>query len=334
MGSTWHAVALSNLKSAQSAQDVHEVLQIAQTAAVLEVAHAAARLVRSPLATTAQQVASRIFVVWGILWAVPGVAAKSLVLGRYAADIACFRPCCQQNSACTTSGPARSACNLYVACDVAREPPVGVCSPVLAPRSLTLGNPYRRIRDTEIALNMYSLLIAWGVTEVIRYSFYAFKQVGEAPAVLTWLRYTTFIVLYPLGVSSELAMVWLALPLIRKRGIGHYPMPNALNMSFSWYWVCIAIAMFYVPGARCRATCGVHDWCAQRMQTSLRILRSCFAADDSTQLCVSGALTLPQFSGCSQPEYPHGERQRNNALGSVQGSRRFTCTCSSSAARC
>lgn len=36
------------------------------------------------------------------------------------------------------------------------------------------------------------------------------------PYLLLWLRYTAFIGLYPLGVASELAMVWLALPWIRE----------------------------------------------------------------------------------------------------------------------
>jgi len=36
------------------------------------------------------------------------------------------------------------------------------------------------------------------------------------PYVLLWLRYTAFIVLYPLGVASELAMVALAMPTIRQ----------------------------------------------------------------------------------------------------------------------
>lgn len=35
------------------------------------------------------------------------------------------------------------------------------------------------------------------------------------PYVLLWLRYTAFIVLYPLGVASELAMVALAMPYIK-----------------------------------------------------------------------------------------------------------------------
>ena len=36
------------------------------------------------------------------------------------------------------------------------------------------------------------------------------------PYVLLWLRYTAFILLYPLGVGSELAMVALAMPSIRQ----------------------------------------------------------------------------------------------------------------------
>jgi very-long-chain (3R)-3-hydroxyacyl-CoA dehydratase len=52
-------------------QEVSRQLQVTQTLAVLEVVHAATGLVRSPVFTTMQQVASRLFVVWGILFAAP-----------------------------------------------------------------------------------------------------------------------------------------------------------------------------------------------------------------------------------------------------------------------
>ena len=65
-------------------QDVIMVLRISQTAAVLEILHAGFGLVRSPFMTTVQQVASRIFVVWAILWAVPAVVGRSLVLASCA----------------------------------------------------------------------------------------------------------------------------------------------------------------------------------------------------------------------------------------------------------
>lgn len=64
-------------------QDIILALQITQTVAILEVVHAAVGLVRSPVFTTAQQVASRIFVVWGILTATPeAVQMGSISLAR------------------------------------------------------------------------------------------------------------------------------------------------------------------------------------------------------------------------------------------------------------
>ena len=54
-----------------------------------------------------------------------------------------------------------------------------------------------------------SLIFAWSLTEVVRYSFYGCNLLlGSAPYVLLWLRYTMFFLLYPLGVGSELALMY------------------------------------------------------------------------------------------------------------------------------
>ena len=100
-----------------------------------------------------------------------------------------------------------------------------------------------------VGLNLYTLLLSWGITEVIRYAFYAAKDLGSAPGLLTWLRYTTFIVLYPLGVASELAMVALAVPIIRQNDLLKYPMPNNFNMAFDYSVAVLLVALCYVPGA-------------------------------------------------------------------------------------
>ncbi|KAG6019051.1 hypothetical protein E4U41_003429 [Claviceps citrina] len=55
-----------------------------------------------------------------------------------------------------------------------------------------------------------SMLTAWSVTEVIRYSYFALSLSGALPAALTRLRYSTFYVLYPLGIVSECALVYAA----------------------------------------------------------------------------------------------------------------------------
>ncbi|THV81018.1 PTPLA-domain-containing protein [Aureobasidium pullulans] len=56
-----------------------------------------------------------------------------------------------------------------------------------------------------------TMLIAWSITEVIRYSYFAINlSTGSVPSFWLWLRYNTFFILYPLGISSECWLVWLA----------------------------------------------------------------------------------------------------------------------------
>jgi len=55
------------------------------------------------------------------------------------------------------------------------------------------------------------LIAAWGVTECVRYGFFVAQLgTGRVPPWLSWLRYNTFFVLYPLGISCECLLVWLA----------------------------------------------------------------------------------------------------------------------------
>ncbi|KAL6764037.1 tyrosine phosphatase-like protein [Haematococcus lacustris] len=176
----------------QSTQELYKAvevpLKVAQTAAVMEVVHSAVGLVRSPVAITALQVASRLWVLWGLIVPVPGP---------------------------TTSGALRLA----------------------LPAGLQLGS-----------LSLATLLLAWGASEVIRYSFFACKELGSVPYPLLWLRYSGFIVLYPLGVASELTMAYLAMPTIKRTSLWAYTMPNALNIGFDYYIVCWLIIAGYLPG--------------------------------------------------------------------------------------
>ncbi|KAL1868523.1 hypothetical protein Daus18300_005957 [Diaporthe australafricana] len=56
-----------------------------------------------------------------------------------------------------------------------------------------------------------SMLLAWSATEVVRYLFFALSLGGGyEPALLQWLRYSGFFVLYPVGISSELWELLLA----------------------------------------------------------------------------------------------------------------------------
>jgi very-long-chain (3R)-3-hydroxyacyl-CoA dehydratase len=170
-------------------QRVEIPLKIAQTAALMEVLHAAFGIVRSPVMITATQVASRLWIVWGIInLAQEGTTTRALIL-------------------------------------------------------LELPSPLPRI-----ALSLKTLLFAWCVTEVIRYSFLAFKVAGLQPYFLLWLRYSAFIVLYPLGVSSELSMVALAMPQLRASKTWCLEMPNLWNVGFQYWLACWLIVAAYLPG--------------------------------------------------------------------------------------
>ncbi|KJZ74031.1 hypothetical protein HIM_06480 [Hirsutella minnesotensis 3608] len=81
-----------------------------------------------------------------------------------------------------------------------------------------------------------SMLIAWSVTEVIRYSYFALSLSGSLPSILTWLRYNTFFVLYPVGILSECALIFKATtPSARRNPVAMYTL--------------YAILVVYVPGA-------------------------------------------------------------------------------------
>lgn len=81
-----------------------------------------------------------------------------------------------------------------------------------------------------------SMLVAWSVTEVVRYSYFTFTLSGFQPAIISWLRYNTFYVLYPLGISSECWLIYKAIEPARK-----------VRQEFAW--VLQLILFIYIPGS-------------------------------------------------------------------------------------
>jgi very-long-chain (3R)-3-hydroxyacyl-CoA dehydratase len=131
-----------------------------QTTALLEILHSVTGLVRTPVSTTAMQVASRIYIVWSILFPLPHLAST---------------------------------------------------------------------------FTYQSMVFAWCVTEVIRYSYYACNLYGKPMYALVWMRYSLFYVLYPIGAGSEW---WLVAENIKElRGV--------YGTGVLGHWVVLAV---YVPG--------------------------------------------------------------------------------------
>ncbi|KAI7891819.1 tyrosine phosphatase-like protein [Mucor mucedo] len=135
-------------------------LNMVQTFAVMEVVHSMFGLVRAPVITTAMQVASRLFLVWGVNYLVPEIHSH---------------------------------------------------------------------------WSFTTMMLAWSVAEIVRYSYYALHLSSGVPGFISWVRYHFFFVLYPLGVFSELMMIYQALPF-------------AHNVHPLYYYLLVAVALVYIPG--------------------------------------------------------------------------------------
>jgi very-long-chain (3R)-3-hydroxyacyl-CoA dehydratase len=80
-------------------------------------------------------------------------------------------------------------------------------------------DPVLQSRDNPF---LWLMLVAWSVTEIVRYGYYAAGQWRPPPRLLTWLRYTLFLVLYPAGVAGEMGCLHRAIP-----GLERTPGPDA-----------------------------------------------------------------------------------------------------------
>ncbi len=101
---------------------------------------------------------------------------------------------------------------------------------------LTWGIAYQFPQTTSHNPAYATMLFAWSFTEVVRYSYFVFNlsPLG-VPRLWTWLRYNTFLVLYPLGVASECWCVYSAMDVAEEKQAG-------LKL------VCWGILATYVPG--------------------------------------------------------------------------------------
>ncbi|XP_057541506.1 very-long-chain (3R)-3-hydroxyacyl-CoA dehydratase PASTICCINO 2 [Amaranthus tricolor] len=136
----------------------------------------------------------------------------------------------------------------------------GLIGLVRSPISATLPQIGSRLYVTWVILYSFpeirthflvsSLVLSWSVTEIIRYSFFGMKEVfGSAPSWLQWLRYSTFLLLYPSGISSEVGLIYLALPYIKNSENYCIRMPNKWNYSFDNYYAALLVLGIYVPGS-------------------------------------------------------------------------------------
>lgn len=79
---------------------------------------------------------------------------------------------------------------------------------------------------------VFYLFIVWGIIEIFRYPYYLTQLLKIELSFLTWLRYSLWIPLYPLGVLCEGIIILRNLPYFEETKRLSIKMPNRWNMTF------------------------------------------------------------------------------------------------------
>ncbi|XP_041917621.1 very-long-chain (3R)-3-hydroxyacyl-CoA dehydratase-like isoform X1 [Alosa sapidissima] len=81
---------------------------------------------------------------------------------------------------------------------------------------------------------VFFVFYLWSTIEIFRYPFYMLASIGLEWRLLTWLRYTVWTLLYPLGTVAEAVAVVQSLSLFDASGLYSIPLPAALGQSISF----------------------------------------------------------------------------------------------------
>ncbi|KAK4119526.1 PTPLA-domain-containing protein [Parathielavia appendiculata] len=83
------------------------------------------------------------------------------------------------------------------------------------------------------------MLIVWNAADILRYTYYVVDGgSGQAPRFLSWLRYNMFIVLYPVGILSEMWLVHQVIQPSKAR--------SSTYQYLLWLGLLIYVPAFYI----------------------------------------------------------------------------------------
>lgn len=93
------------------------------------------------------------------------------------------------------------------------------------------------------------MIFVWSLGDVVRYAFYLRAMASKRPGVLLWLRYSLFLVLYPVGIVSEWLVYLFTLSYVDETDMYAVKMPNAWNFSFNFgVWNRIVLTVYFYFG--------------------------------------------------------------------------------------
>ncbi|KAG5529594.1 hypothetical protein RHGRI_030098 [Rhododendron griersonianum] len=206
-----------------------------------QILHGLVGLVRSPITATVPQISSRLFVTWGVLWSFPETRTHllvSLLVISWSITEVSMHTIHKSNEK-LPSDP-------YPICSQGQSDPGAInqsCISGTTPMEMGLW-------VGESGLGPLGFSNICRSIQIIRYSFFGSKEAfGFAPSWIMWLRYSTFLFLYPIGISSEVGLIYFALPYIKESGKYSIRLPNKLNFSLDSFYIAILVLGIYFPGS-------------------------------------------------------------------------------------
>lgn len=107
-------------------------------------------------------------------------------------------------------------------------------------------NAESRVQEMPV---VFVLFMVWSSVEVIRYPYYIISLLNKDISALTWLRYTIWIVLYPLGFLCEGTVLLRSLPFFEETKRFTIELPNEWNFTFDMVaFMKIYMGFVLLPG--------------------------------------------------------------------------------------
>uniref|UniRef100_A0A915JEK0 Very-long-chain (3R)-3-hydroxyacyl-CoA dehydratase n=1 Tax=Romanomermis culicivorax TaxID=13658 RepID=A0A915JEK0_ROMCU len=96
---------------------------------------------------------------------------------------------------------------------------------------------------------IFYLFLAWSLVEIIRYSHYFLSILNKQIGFITYLRYTVWIILYPVGFICEGIIILRSMPFYEQTQKYSLQLPNKVNMAFDFPSVLkLYLSLLFLPG--------------------------------------------------------------------------------------
>lgn len=110
------------------------------------------------------------------------------------------------------------------------------------------------IVSTHTRVETWLLFFVWAIADIVRYSLYLLTLIRVRPLSvlvksITWMRYSLFIVLQPIGLVCEWVTYWNTLKYVDEDEVYRVRLPNRINMAFDFgIWNRIVLGVYVYAG--------------------------------------------------------------------------------------